>query len=191
MRDGELFTVAGTNLHPFVEAWIAEIEAADPEQFPALGAVRNPHSRNRSLMGAAYVIQQIAPRCWGAGGSREELLLLAVIGSNDRWGEVSDDAPWPGIEEYVRRAFVGFHQLGEREVARRLREGVFRGSIAEDRRQAAEFRRSIGVRDEDDPAKEAAHEQTMAAGSQRDLRVADALDPGGDPWASLLGGSIS
>lgn len=126
----------------------------------------------------------IAPRCWGAAGSRDELLLFAVLATY-QGVEGHDDPPWPGIHEYVRRAFAYMHAIGKQEAARLLRAGVARRASTEYQTERSRFFRDF-VRGGGDPVRMAEQDLRLAPGSQRDLRAAEALDPQGEDWDDFL-----
>jgi hypothetical protein len=181
MTQEYLFTVAGTDLRDFVDRWETESRAAFPPDHPGWNAENDPNNQGEADYAASHIMACIAPRCWGALGSREELLLFAVLATCRAGYGDRPPGPWPGFSGYVEWAFEQFHEVGAREAARRLREAV--GDRASDERQArdAAMRASLGM-EQRDLVKEAAHDQKMAAGAMRDLRAAEALDPGGDPW---------
>jgi hypothetical protein len=184
MDTSPLYTVAGTDLGDFVREWIAESQALEHQGRLLAEADADPQSQDSAWTGTSQTMSCIAPRCWGAAGSREELLLLAVLATY-QGVQGHDDPPWPGIHEYVRRAFTYMHEIGEQEAARLLRAGVARRASTEYQTERSRFFRDF-VRGGDDPVRMAEQDLRLAPGSQRDLRAAEALDPQGQDWDDFL-----
>lgn len=176
--------VAGTDLSDFVEAWLRAVDAdtaAQPRSLLKL-ARTDPVHRDRYGYGMAGLMAHIAPRVWGETGTREEVLLFAVLACYQHHLGHYPRGEWPGPREHVSRAFAYVESVGEAAAASTLRAGVAHRSAdrSDDPEPIAEFwaARSVGQR--------AAHEQTMANGDMRDLRAAQALDgTSGGTWDAM------
>jgi hypothetical protein len=175
---------AGVELRAFVARWVSMMEAGDGVSAGLLEHARaDPNVNERYSYGAHYVFANIGPPATEPTTSREELLLFAVIAVYQHAGYPGGDpARWEGERAHVERAFAFAQQLGEREIARRLRAEVFARSAREPSPVFEEMlQNSLG----NDPARSAAHDQRMASIDARSFRAADLLDPHGDIDAEL------
>jgi hypothetical protein len=168
----QLYVVAGTDLRAHADRWLAEIAEGDPREHPLLRHLADPDDEDQTFAGSMYMRSRIAPDLVGERGSREDLLLFAVVTAYS----VSPDEsqrPFPGYRAHLEFLLRRFHDLGEVEVARRLRQ------MGDERVNRA---RSTG-----DGAIEAARRaQEWGVFLRRELRAAEALDPGGDPWEQMV-----
>ena len=183
----DLYTVAGTDLSAFVADWLALVEAESQNYTGALpgalpGLLDDAVSQREGYQfGAMYLLSQVAPSVVGEKGSREQLLLYAVLATfqGARFPGV-DLNHWEGVQVHVERAFTYMHQVGEAAAAQGLRASVAEAAQPDDGSENVlrEFKeRYWSTRTAGDRA---AHEQLMAEGSMRDLRAATALDPEGE-----------
>ncbi|MFB6482383.1 hypothetical protein ACFCXF_33895 [Streptomyces virginiae] len=169
------FVVAGQDIGRFVRRWLEEVDSPENKSDSLLQHARRVEDpREQGFYGTAYVMSKIAPRVWGDQGSDDELLLFAVIAAYKQ----SKPRGWAGVRAYTEKAFAYMREVGEVEVARRLRAEVARE--AGDQAVAAQksFHQRMGIAPLSSSA-QAAHDQEMAQGSHRDLRAANALDPQG------------
>lgn len=146
-------------------------------------ALYDPQLRDRYSYGAHYMLANIAPRATRPDSTSQELLLFPVLA-------VYQDADWPGADPngwdgeaaHLRRALEYFHELGDREAARRLRADVIRRSLRE-RPQELDWLLHRPL--QNDPARIAAQETEMTSIDLRRFRAAELLDPDGDFDAEL------
>lgn len=179
MTVADPYVIAGYDLRAFVTDWVSDLESGGGQVRGLLEhAEADPQVGERYEYGAHYLFANIGPRATEPRASPEELLLFAVLAVYQDGGFPSADRTvWDGEEAHVRRAFAFFHQLGEREAARRLRADVIRRSLRERPHELEEMlRRSMG----NDPARIAAHDRDMASIDSRSFRAAELLDPDGD-----------
>ena len=172
--------MAGTDLSAVLARWLEDVEVASIGHH-LYELATDPDELSAVVFGQKFLMGQIAPRVWGDRGSREELLLYAVL----TVGAPRAGVPFAGIRKTVDGLFTRFHDLGEQEVSRRLRAKISEraGRLVEpdeSRRRQAAVHRSLG----DDPGRIAVYEREMAHATHRDLRAAQALAPVDNPWMS-------
>ena len=165
--------IAGQDLREEVEALLQVVSTADPGY---IGELRNleeaDNAKDKHFWAFAVLSLLMNPQLIAEVVGEKTLLLYAVINT---YGSDHDDA-WDGIDGYLRRAFALVHDIGEAEVAKRLRQRVERAlSRNEDAQLMDWVHRTAG----DSPAQMAQRDQRNAKLWQRDLRAADLLDPGG------------
>ena len=179
MANGDPYVIAGVDLRFFVEGWVSDLESGGGQMRGLLAhALSDPHVSERYEYGAHYLFANIGPRATEPTATTEELLLFAVMAVYQGDGfPGADGTMWDGEEAHVRRAFAYFHELGEREAARRLRADIIGRSV---RHRPPEFEQMLRRSMNNDPARIAAHDRDMASIDSRSFRAAELLDPHGD-----------
>lgn len=184
MADADLYLIAGIDMRPFVTDWLANLESGGGEMRGLLEhALHDPQLSARYSYGADYMSANIAPRATPPDSTPEELLLFAVMAVyHDADCPGADPKAWDGEAAHLHRALEYFHEIGDREAARRLRAAVIRRSLRE---RPTELDWLLNRSLNNDPARIAAHEREMASIDLRSFRAAELLDPDGDFDAEL------
>lgn len=188
MNNVDPFKVAGADLRPFVDDWVAHLESGGGQTRGLLKHAESaPQINERYEYGARYMFANIGPRASMQSATQEELLLFAALAVyQDAGFPGADRTLWEGEEIHVRRAFAYFHEVGEQEAARRLRADVIRRSLRERPRELKGLLQNSMI---NDPAREASHDQEMASIDSRSFRAAELLDPDADFDGELAGWS--
>lgn len=169
--DSDLYVVAGTDLRSFVGSWLDEVDSANPDRYPLLALIAEEPEPNRAFFGVAYMLEHITPRLWSDAGSREELLLFAVL---QVFG-LDGHSPWQGCSRHVDLAFQHLRTIGEIEAARRLRENFF--SRANPHETSLGPRRGHDIHIRSEFAQRLARESSVSPVGAWLLRSAAMLDP--------------
>ena len=128
----------------------------------------------------------VAPNVVGDTGSDEQLLLFAVLAAFRK----RPPEGWDSFRRHVEQAFAYVHEIGEAAAAQLLRQ-----QVVDDAHDDSEARRDMewffNLEAGNNPAAIAVRDQARARLTQRTIRAANALDPGGaaDSWTTLLGGT--
>lgn len=175
----EFYVIAGTDLRPFVETWVSDLQSGGGNARGLLEHAQADHQvQERYEYGAHYLMANIAPHATEPTATTEELLLFAVMSVYQVAGfPNADRATWDGEEAHVRRTFTYLNDIGEKEAARKLRVDVIRRSLRE---RPPEFEEMLRSSMNHDSARIAAHDQEMASIDSRSIRAAKLLDPDGN-----------
>lgn len=162
----ENYHVAGIDLSDFTQQWLHD-RLRNPDGAGLLNLAET--EKDGTFYGRAYLTSGLAPLVVDTEGTIEERLLCGVMFAYSPDGY----EPWKGCEAYLDRAFQHMSNIGEVEAARRIVLEANKGALE----PRVPIRRLVNPTAPDDPAKDAAHERTMAHIRQRNYRVARALDP--------------
>lgn len=176
------YVIAGTDLRTLVVDWVTVLEAGGGQSRGLLELVDADPAAHRYFFGGYYLMANIGARASKETATSEELLLYGVL-SVFQMADWPGSDRWEGEEAHVSRAFAYFHEIGEREAARRLREDVIARSL---QKPAPASEALLNTSLKNDPARRAAHEQKMASIDSRNSRAAELLDPDGNFDAELM-----
>lgn len=178
------YLVAGRDLAPFVDRWLAEI-ALDDREPSLLDAAAEAGERGNAdseyFYNAVYLYSRIGPRAAEPNASPEELILAAVLAVYQHEHKLFRGMRWTSQEEHVRQAFEFAQQTGDSGMASKLiMEVIQRGE------EPPRWRSIQGGDVNNNPAKTAYWERMMAGLDQRELRAASIFNPAVDFDTLLL-----
>lgn len=173
------YTFAGANMTSFVHNWLAALDAPEAVSSGLLDhAANDPIASDRYSYGESFMFANIGPQATKADASDDELRLFAVLAAFQKDGSPGAvQTLWEGTATHVRRAFDHANRLTPAGVAQRLRQSVIDRAFRED---PPEYTAMINRSMNNDPARRAAHDRTMASILHREIRAANLIDPDGE-----------
>lgn len=178
------YVVAGIDMRPFVQDWLAELNNGGGIMRRLLDRVYEEDQSDLLRYGPSFLMANIAPRATTEDASSEELLLSAalLLYQMDGYPGAGPAQAFDGFQAHVDRAFHHLADIGPKAAAHKLRHRIIEQAGPGPDAYQNMMKRFAA----EDPAKHAEQQRELAHLAQRELRAADLLDPDGDFDLMLL-----